>query len=471
MKTSRKIISVLFWALMGSILFASIGLPTLVGAIALQFMNLIPMPSGVLGENAVFTKEQEEFSEMIQKKLDKFKAELDRGFLTQTQFDNKFKEIEKLIQDNSGLDKFNAVKTQVEEIKTGLQEMALNYEKMRKHGNNTNSFKQSYDEAIGKAAELIREKIKAGNKSGFVDIEIKAPATMTEAANLSGSYVIQPNVEVGFNNIVRESFVLRLLSNTASIISNLITWVEQTAFQGSAANTAEGAASSQVSWSYVAASAKVEDITDYIKVTEDLLDDLPGLQAEISGNLIHQLSLKEDSQLLAGTGVTPQINGLTKYAKTLSNAALQNKVDLANNWDVIGAAIAQIYANGKGRFIPNAVIVNPIDFYIMTSAKATTGEYVMPIYSMPDGYVIAGVKLLQSVTIPQGSYLVGDLSRFNIRDRQTITIQMGWENDDFSKRLVTVRGVKRLGSFVKANDTEAFVYHTFAAGKTFLETA
>ena len=77
--------------------------------------------------------------------------------------------------------------------------------------------------------------------------------------------------------------------------------------------------------------------------------------------------------------------------------------------DAIGAAIAQIFNNGKGKFIPNSVLVNPIDEFVMKhGSKDADGTYLLPTFFMPDGSQINGVRIVPDVTIPSGHFLVGD---------------------------------------------------------------
>ena len=117
-------------------------------------------------------------------------------------------------------------------------------------------------------------------------------------------------------------------------------------------------------------------------------------------------------------------------------------------------------------------------FLMIHSAKSTTAEYVSPITLVPNvrgtgvpNAYIWGAPVVACDSITAGEFLVGDFTKFTIRDRQKMTIEIGYENDDFTKNLVTIRGEKRLVSYVKANHVEAFVTDTFADGIAFLTPA
>jgi len=84
---------------------------------------------------------------------------------------------------------------------------------------------------------------------------------------------------------------------------------------------------------------------------------------------------------------------------------------------------------------------------------------------------IWGVPVVESDSITAGEFLVADMTRYNIRDLDGFQVSVGLENDDFTKNLVTIRGEKRLATYVKANYVAGFVTDTFADGIAFLEVA
>ena len=62
-----------------------------------------------------------------------------------------------------------------------------------------------------------------------------------------------------------------------------------------------------------------------------------------------------------------------------------------------------------------------------------------------------------STAIKQGDIWVGDFNYLNIRDVWVLTITLGWENDDFTKNMVTILGEKRLMAYIKKQYKTAFV--------------
>lgn len=66
---SSNIIATLFLALMGIIFASVLGVNPMIGAVALQFMHFVPMPSGVLGFSAITTKVIEEQRQVLHQEM------------------------------------------------------------------------------------------------------------------------------------------------------------------------------------------------------------------------------------------------------------------------------------------------------------------------------------------------------------------------------------------------------------------
>lgn len=413
------------------------------------------------------TDEQKEFAIEIEKKFQLHAKSLEEGKITEKQFSEKIESLKAELKNDS---KFVAMEKTLAEISEQFKELVLENEKRKNFEQNS---KGSFDADLKSAIEKVKEFKSKGSTEKTILFK-SAPAAsdpMTIANNLTGQ-VIVPSREPGINGIVRRVFILRALAAVGTVASNLIEWVEQLATLGAAAMTGEGVLKSKMNFSWELKDAKVKKITALTKISEEMLADFGAVQAEINSNLTYQIALQEETQLLSGDGNGENLNGITKYAQTLDLASLADSVPSPNFMDVIGAAVAQILINGQGMFTPSAIILNPADDFAMKhGTKDTEGNYIIPTFFTQDGASIAGLRILTSNTIPAGYFLVGDFAKFNIRDRESLRIEMGYDSDDFSKNFVSIRAEKRLGTFVKGNDIEAFVYDSFANGLAFINKA
>jgi hypothetical protein len=70
---------------------------------------------------------------------------------------------------------------------------------------------------------------------------------------------------------------------------------------------------------------------------------------------------------------------------------------------------------------------------------------------------VAGLMVVSSNNIAAGTLLVGDFTKLNLKFREDVNLQVGYENDDFTRNMVTILAEARLVSYVKGNDVNAFV--------------
>ena len=301
-----------------------------------------------------------------------------------------------------------------------------------------------------KANELKAMKEKSG---ASVQITLKTAGTMALSTNTTGQ-IPQAEREQGITRIVRRNpFILELV-NVGTIMSNVWEWVEQKNADGGAAMTAEGAAKSQADFDLVVASANVKKVTAYIKVTKEMLDDVELMRSEIDQELRELINLKIDDQLLNGTGATVNLSGINQTATAWAAGAFALTIPTPNVFDVIRTAINQVRVN---LFEPNYIVMHPTDVAKMDLAKASDGHYVLPPFISNDGTTVSGIRAVSNTGVTVDNFLVGDFTKYGVRFKEGLTINVGYENDDFTKNLVTILAEARLVGRVKSNHYGAFV--------------
>jgi hypothetical protein len=72
------------------------------------------------------------------------------------------------------------------------------------------------------------------------------------------------------------------------------------------------------------------------------------------------------------------------------------------------------------------------------------------------------MRVVANSGVAVGDFLVGDFKKDILAIREGINIQIGYENDDFTKNLVTILGELRAVNYIKANHVNAFTKGTFA---------
>ena len=357
-----------------------------------------------------------------------------------------------------------ALKTQgadVTAVKEAVDELALKLLGLETKGINVDETETLKSVLASKKEELSTLKT---NRSGSVQFALKAVGPMTFATNTTGQIPVAER-ETGITRIQRRSPYLLQLVNVGTIMSNLWEWVEQKLPEGGAGMTGEGLAKSQADFDLVLASATVKKVTAYIKVTKEMLDDIDLLRSEIDQELTEIINLKIDDQILSGAGTGVNLTGIQTNATAWAAGAFALTVVTPNNSDVLRVAMAQIET---ALFTPNYIVMHPTDIAKLDLDKDTTGQYVFRPLTNSLGLQVSGIPVISNVGIAQDNFLVGDFSKSAVRFKEALTINVGYENDDFTKNFVTILAEARLVHRVKSNHYGAFVKGVFSTSKTAL---
>lgn len=300
-----------------------------------------------------------------------------------------------------------------------------------------------------------------------IELNFKAAATMTVSGSSNGSAFV-PTIELvpGLVPLFRNTPFLENYANVSSTSNTRIVWTEKTNPQGQAAMTPEGGLKPLISFEYKTNESSAKKVTDKIKVSTEMLDDIDFMAGEIENELKYQVDMKVDAQLLNGDGVGTNLKGVTQYAGAYVLTTI--KTPTPTNADAIRAAAAQVVTLN---FRANYAFVNPVEGANMDLTKNNQGSYIIPPFQSTSGLVIAGVQVVETNQIAAGALLLGDMTMFKVRNYRPFSIQYGWVNDDFELNLITIIGERRLHAYIYDNTTGAFVFDTFANIKTALTPA
>jgi hypothetical protein len=202
---------------------------------------------------------------------------------------------------------------------------------------------------------------------------------------------------------------------------------------GPAAFIPEGTAKPEVQPRWVAVDAPMETIADYTAVTLQALDDLPQLRGVVDTDLRNGVEVALDNALINGTGTTPQIRGIVNFAGVLAPAFVAS----TSIPDSIAKGIQAIVAGGYGR--PNAIVLNPADWWTTRTLKAaTTGVYYWGPPTDQGIPSIWGIPVVTDANLAAGLAIVGDFNYATFYQRMGITFVVGLKNDDLIKNQITI---------------------------------
>lgn len=268
-------------------------------------------------------------------------------------------------------------------------------------------------------------------------LEVKAQSsTVTSDATTNVAPIYKPGIVPGAFKPLTVADVLP----QAFAGGPLIVGIREKGWTNNAAETAQGGAKPASTIEFEQYSIPIQTIAHYIKVSNQLLADAPAVTSYIDVRLRYGLDARVDSQLLNGDGSGSNLSGLLKagnYTAFTPDAG-------ANLAESINKAKYSLWAAG---YAPDTAIVNPADWGAMETLKASgSGEYLWGAPGLAVGMNPFGIRVVIAANMPAGKFLVGGFARATcLWSRQGDTVEMGYENDDFTKNLVTIRAERRLG--------------------------
>ena len=371
-----------------------------------------------------------------------------------------------LEEENKGLkSEIKVVKNQME---VGFKEISTKLEKMKSVSFIAKSFSQQLRESL----EANKEALKSLKEKGEGRVSFKAVGNMT-FANVSGGNVPVEDRMEGLNTIAsRDTKFLNTLQ-TRSTSSNVISWVAQASKEGTAGQTAEGTLKNQIDFDLVVSSENVKKTTAFIKVSNEMLDDIDWMQSEIEAELMRELYKAIENGAFSGAGTGATLKGVNTVATAfaITGADFNEPITNANEVDVLVAGNLQIELAEQGS--ANYAFLNPRDVASLKVAKVSSSDkrYIDRLQAIGSSLLLDGVtKIVPTTLVPAGTFLMGNFDKAFLVEKDGVKYDLGYENDDFTKNFVTLRAEWRGAVVVKTNDRTAFVKGTFSTAIASLET-
>lgn len=401
--------------------------------------------------------------------LEKFKKELDElgGKIDKKLEDHskKWGEYSKEVKDavmaelkpdmdkhNAMADKFLKIQEQLDGIDTKIQRLPFGSKEAKK------GFADSVKEVLVHLKEKGNGSIKSylaeKGRTGEIDLKID---DMTQANSFESTAVVQAQHVPGIKFDPDTTFRVRDLIAPGTTNSNSIEYVQEEAFTDSTDVTSEGQEYKQSDFDLKLKTATVRKITAYIIVSEEMLEDVEGLNSYISLRLPSKMKLKENYQLLYGDGTGINLSGLTKNATAYVDELADTKV---SEIDILVSALKQVRTS---EYDPTFALIHPTEALKIKLKKDDNGQYIQPWIFMGNKDInLDGVRIIVSSAITAGDFLVGDGGAAQVFDRRQMTLEMTNTNEDnFIKGMVTVRISERIT--VAVYRPKGFIYGTFAA--------
>ena len=401
------------------------------------------------------TPEEQKFMDQVSAKMQSELEKFQKGYITETKLNEtltaQFKTFASQFPDPESINK----------LKEQLDAAGLEIKSLKEKGTGSTIYKSIHQQLV---EGLNKENFKAALFNGDpnakhainIDLSVANFKQVGTVARPTGASWLPPatyDMQWGWTQVNVPK--LRLISDVATTSTSRVIWMEGGAREGTAGETGEGLTKNQLDSTPVMKSVDAKKLTGFYNFTEEMMDDFPGFLAEMEKDIMAQINSKEDAQFIVGTGLTIYLAGVTSYAESFTLTTISTVSP--NTYDAIVACITQIQVNG---YNPNAVVMHPVDITNMKLSKSTVnGEYLL---MDPSGAIMPEITVVPSTNLTVGKILVGDFSKYHIRDYKNLALRFGYVGNNFTDNIQTAIGEKRVLAYVKGGEEGAFVYDDIA---------
>ncbi|KAF0804924.1 major head protein [Alcanivorax xiamenensis] len=362
-----------------------------------------------------------------QKMSEETKAEVDKLLLSQTELTGRLSTLEQLLASGKGGDGGKAA----------VQSLGAKVIEHEDFASNANKL------AMGKGS-----------------FSVPVQAAITSAPDSAGD-LIEPQRVAGILTPPERRLTIRDLLSWGRTQSNSVEYVRETGFTNNADVVSENpsAGKPESGLNFELDSAKVATIAHWVHASKQVLSDASMLAAHIDGRLRYGLKLKEELQLLKGSGVGLNINGLYTQASDYANpgVVVQDETII----DRLRIAMLQVQL---AEYTADGLVLNPIDWATIELTKDTQNRYLLANPTGLAGPVLWGLPVVATQSMDQNDFLTGAF-RMGAQawDREDATVTVSTEDrDNFIKNMVTILAEERLAltvyrpeAFVKGPLTDA----------------
>ena len=364
-----------------------------------------------------------QFESALEAKLAEQKAEV--ASVTEKaakQFDSKVEQI------NEQLEKSNKTiaeaLNEVKEAKAAFGKLSAKAEQKvaTSYGQHINNIKAEIANGVEKGWSAIKDAARGNGKGFTYELDEKAVGVMLESSNLTGSIYTSY-----VDNAYMRSFVnphLRSVFNIIPVSTGSVSFPRGNTpvGEGSFGKQTEGSAKAQLDYDVTMVNVALSFIAGYAKVSRQMIDDLPFLQAYLQSSLIEDFQRAENTYYLnaiASSATAGSTAASEKAEKFIDYVAQLNSL----NWNA------------------NLALTTYAGWAALLKTKPSD-------YSVPGGVVIdnsGNVRIVGIPVVPHSQvtadkiYLM-DTTKYAIAQQSGLAVRSTeFDQDDFIKNLITFR--------------------------------
>ena len=284
--------------------------------------------------------------------------------------------------------------------------------------------KAAIGEAIVKGYDSIKDAVRSNGKGFNFELDLKTVGVMTESSSLTGnpyvSYINSPQLRAFVNPHLRSIFNIIPVSTGSVSFPRGNTPVGE----GSFGKQTEGSAKAQLDYDVTVVNKVLQFIAGYVKVSRQMVDDLPFLNAYLQQSLIEDFQRAED----------------TYYLNDLASSATAGSSSGANTAEKFVDYVAQL---GSSNWNANLILTTHTGWANVLKTVPSGGSYCVPggITNDPQGNIrMMGIPVVPHSLVTSSKAYVMDTTKFSIAQQSGLAVRSTeFDQDDFVKNLITFR--------------------------------
>lgn len=301
-------------------------------------------------------------------------------------------------------------------------------------------------------AHFIKDMKKSGrslkDRGTFVSTEYKAAGDTHIVGGEDGPWgPIVTDVDRGPVLPYQRPLVVADLFGSGTVSGNAVSYPVFGPLEGETGEVAEAGQKPQVhvgdpTW----VTDVLSEIAGFIKISDNMAEDIPYIVSEINSTLLYDLQAKEEDRLLNGTGTNGALLGV------LNRDGVNQITDGGDsNPDRIYLGISQIAQASP--FAADGIVINPEDYEAIRLSKDSNGQYFGGGFftgaygngGLTQEPPLWGRRTVVTNAIAQGTVLVGAFNQGKVFRKGGIKVEStNSHEDDFTNDRITIRARERL---------------------------
>lgn len=223
------------------------------------------------------------------------------------------------------------------------------------------------------------------------------------------------------------------------IDQNAVVYMEETTSTNNAAERSEGGAAGESALAYTERTSPIREIATFLPVTEIQIEDVAQARSLVDNRLLAFLELRKETQIVAGDGNAPNLEGFLVKSGVQSQAKGSDPIP-----DAIYKAMTKVRATGMAE--PSAYITHPNDWQDVRLLRTTDGIYIWGNPSEAGPERVWGLPAVITTAETENTGLLGDFQMYSeLHNRRGANIKVSDSHSDyFVKGKLAVRADARV---------------------------